>query len=194
MIHAISSNLFSLTLPKSLASLVAGRDDADLLVRLRRRDPESVGVLYDRYGTVAYDMALRILRNPAKAENAVTEAVLKCWNKVASFRETRGSALGVWLLATTYVNALEQLGRPGAKALERGALFQDWSKTLNSSRVQETHLALRELSSEEKQLLELTFFEGLTPGELAGKWGRSHAEIAELIETALDKLEFIDNE
>jgi RNA polymerase sigma-70 factor (ECF subfamily) len=174
--------------------LIEGRDDADLLVRLRRRDPESAGVLYDRYGSAAYNLALRILSDPRAAESVVAQAVLKCWNRVATFREARSGALGIWLLATTFTTAMAYLGRTGVTGLELGVLFQNWSKSLNSDRIHETYLALSKLDSREEQLLEWAFFEGLTPGELAARMELSRAEADELIGTALSKLAFIDNE
>jgi RNA polymerase sigma-70 factor (ECF subfamily) len=177
-----------------LAELISGRDDADLLVRLRRRDPESVGLLYDRYGRAAYNLAFLILGRQNAAEGAVAEAVMKCWNRVAAFRETRGSALGVWFLATTYANALEYRGRLAGKALERPAVFQDWSKSLSADRVQETYLAVRKLDAGEKRLLQLTFWEGITPSEVAGRLGHSRTEVESLIESTLAKLTFLDEE
>jgi RNA polymerase sigma-70 factor (ECF subfamily) len=186
-----------------LADLIGGRDDADLLVRLRRRDPQAVGILYDRYGKLAYSLAFRILGSPEAAESVVAEAVLKCWNRIASFKETRGCALGVWLLVVTYANALdhrrgpdsvgdENLMQPGA--LERGAIFQDWSKAVDTERVQESFEGLSQLNEEEKRILELAFFEGLNPAELTVRLGRPQAEVDKLIDSALSKVAFLPHE
>lgn len=183
-----------MTLPKALSDLIGGRDDADLLVRLRRRDPESVGLLYDRYGKAAYDLAFRILRDADAAESAVAEAVLKCWNKVSGFRETRGGALGVWLLATTYTSALENRNGLSLRVMDRGALLQDWSKAIDADRLQEAHYGLRKLDAEEKRILELTFFEGLTLTQLTTGLGLTRAEVDKLIQSAMAKLVFVEQE
>ena len=57
--------------------------------------------------TKRYDLAFRIVGDPATAENVVAEAMLKCWNRVFTFREARRSALGVWFIALTYQAAME---------------------------------------------------------------------------------------
>jgi RNA polymerase sigma-70 factor (ECF subfamily) len=172
-------------------------------MRLRQRDPESVGILYDRYGKMAYNLALRILGDPAEAESVVAEAVLRCWNRIESFRETQGCALGVWLMVTTYANALDHRQGPDAigderfmqpGALERGAIFQDWSRRVDTDRVQESFLALRNLNAEERQILDLAFFEGLNPAELTVRLGRTQADIDKLIDSALAKLAFLEQE
>lgn len=163
-------------------------------MRLRRRDPESVGLLYDRYGRTAYSLALKILGDAAKAESVVAEAVLRCWNKIANFRETRGGALGIWLLASTYTNALEQLGKTTGKAIDSGIVFQDWAKNFNADRAQDIYSAWLQLDKEELQVLELAFFEGLNPGEMAERLSIAQSEVNLLIGSALSKVVFITEE
>jgi len=180
-----------------LAELISGRDDADLIVRLRRRDPESLGLLYDRYGQAAYTLALRSLGDPVLAESAVAEAMIKCWNRIASFKESRGSALGVWLLVITHENALDHRRAAGPKpadrcsetsAREHVSIFQDWSRSVDADRVQDAFLALRTLDANEKEVLELAFFEGSTAAEITVRTGRTPADVDKLIQSALVKV------
>ncbi len=172
-------------MPDSLAAFLAGRDDSDLLVRLRRRDPEGAGILYDRYGKPAYALALRVIKDPALAEDIVAESVLKLWNRITSFKETRCSALGVWFLAITYIHAREyaqqragSLGsQPPESVLEKPLIFADWPRALNSDYAEEIHRALTSLPFAERQLLDSSFFEAMT-----------HSEANELIQSALSKI------
>ena len=182
---------------------MGGRDDADLIVRLRRKDPESLGVLYDRYGKAAYSLALRILGDSDWAESVVAEAMIKCWNLIASFKESRGSALGVWLLVITYESALDQRRAAASKAaerridesvLERGTIFQDWSRSVDGNRTEEAFLALRKLDADEKGVLELAFFEGLTAAEITARIGRTQAEVDKFIQSAIGKLAYVEHE
>lgn len=168
--------------------MIGGRDDADLLVRLRRRDPESVGLLYDRYGRAAYNLAFRILGDAGAAESAVAEAVLKCWSRVSGFRETRGGALGVWLLAAAYTSALGYRRGVESKPIDGVQIFQDWSKSLDGDRLQDSYFGLRNLDAEEKQIVELAFFEGMTPTELMSGLGLSSAELDKRMQSVLAKL------
>ena len=177
--------------------MVSGRDDAGLLVRLRQRDPQAIGLLYDRYGKAAYSLALRILGDTVWAEAVVAEAMIKCSNRIDSFNESRGSALGVWLLVTTYENALDHKRAADSRVterssqaggLERPELFQDWSQNLDADRVQEAHAALRTFTKEEKQILDLFFFEGLNASELSARLEISIADIETTIQSAIRKL------
>ena len=54
-----------------MAPQVTTQDDAALVARMAAREAEAVSVLYDRYRTVIYTLALRILREPAEAEEAL---------------------------------------------------------------------------------------------------------------------------
>ncbi len=189
------------TLPKPLADLISGRDDADLLVGLRRRDPEAAGLLYDRYGKSSYSLALRILGDPAAAENVVAEAVLKCWNRAASFPETRGSAVGVWLLMTAYSTAMDHRKAREAvtdewsaqsRWLESAALFEDWSRALDMDHIQALFWELYRLPAQERRLLDLAFIDGLNRAELTAWLGGSRADLDKLIASALGKLSIID--
>ena len=186
-----------LLLPAPLADLIGGTDDADLLVRLRRKDAQAIGVLYDRYGKTAYSLAHRILGDPVAAESAVEEATLKCWNRIPSFRQARGSALGAWLLLTTYVTTIARLRGMGVKAenwstepspLEQGPVFHGWSKELDGDHVQSLFWALNKLTSDEKQVLDLAFFKGLNPVALTSALSRSRQDLDQLISSALAKL------
>jgi RNA polymerase sigma-70 factor (ECF subfamily) len=176
-----------------LADLIGGTDDADLLVRLRRKDPEAIGLLYDRYGKTAYSLAFRILGNAVAAEGAVAEAMLKCWNRISSFRDARGSALGAWLLLTTYVTTIAHRQEHGSNAepapLERGPVFHGWSKELDGDHLQALFWGLHKLDTQERHVLDLAFFSGLNPSDMTSLLNCSRAELDRIIASALAKLE-----
>src|ERR1700682_5183797 len=73
-------------------------DDADLVRRLKARDPKAMSDLYDRYGRLAYSLIPRVVRNPSAAEDLLQETFMRVWNRVGSFDAERG-ALGPWVLA-----------------------------------------------------------------------------------------------
>ncbi len=177
--------------------MIGGTDDADLMVRLRRKDPDSIGLLYDRYGRTAYSLAFRILGDPTGAESAVSEAMLKCWNRISSFRHARGSALGAWLLLTTYVTTMDHLrgrsvnaddGADEPRPLEQGPIFHGWSKEMDGDQVQALFGGLQRLDVQERQALDLAFFEGLNPGEIMSRMGCSRVDLDKHIASALAKL------
>ena len=77
-------------------------------------------------------------------------------------------------------------GRPNT--LEREAIFQDWSSCLDAGRVEDSYLGLRQLSAEETTILNLAFFDGLDPGELASRLSIPQSDVDKLIYSALQKL------
>ena len=80
-------------MPPTLAQLT----DEEVLARVARADEDALAELYDRFGGVAYGLALRILRDPTLAQDAVQDAMLSAWRTAASFDPLRGKP-STWLL------------------------------------------------------------------------------------------------
>jgi RNA polymerase sigma factor (sigma-70 family) len=96
-------------------------DDADLVRRLKARDPKAMSDLYDRYGRLAYSLIHRVVRNASAAEDLLQETFMRVWNRVGSFDAERG-ALGPWVLAVARNRAIDYLrsvdGRMQAAAVD----------------------------------------------------------------------------
>ncbi len=91
-----------------LLAVLAGSEDSTLVERLKRRDPQALAELYDRYGKMAYSLVLRVVRDTAIAEDLVQETFLRVWNRVHSVDSEKGS-LGPWLLAIARNRAIDYL-------------------------------------------------------------------------------------
>ena len=72
------------------------QDDASLLAQVQRGDEQAMAALFDRYSKIVYSVALRVLRDPAAAEDVLQEIFMQIWRNPTSFIATRGS-LGGWL-------------------------------------------------------------------------------------------------
>ena len=116
-----------MTLFPLLLALEFGDADPELAARLKRRDPQALADLYDRYGRLAYSLILRIVRDAALAEDLVQETFLRVWNRAQAFDEERG-ALGPWLLAVARNRAIDYLrssdGRMARSAGHSGAPYK----------------------------------------------------------------------
>src|SRR5581483_8714924 len=77
---------------------VLARDEGNLIAGLKRRDPQALAELYDRYGGMVYRLALRMVRDSGLAEDLVQETFLRAWNRAGGLDSERGAA-GPWLLA-----------------------------------------------------------------------------------------------
>src|SRR5260370_11951449 len=91
-----------------LLALEFGETDPDLAARIKRRDPQAMADLYDRYGRLAYSLILRIVRDREMAEDLVQETFLRVWTRAQAFDSERG-ALGPWLLAVARNRAIDYL-------------------------------------------------------------------------------------
>ncbi len=153
-----------------------GLADADLVAKLVAGNHEALGELYDRYGGLAYAVALRVLGDPGRAEDAVQEAFVKIWNHAASFDARRGS-LRTWLLASVRNRSVDYLRGRGAHErqelelqpamAEAGPRSDPWhevSLSLERSAVRE---AMSSLPAEQRHAVELAYFGGYSQREIA---------------------------
>jgi RNA polymerase sigma-70 factor (ECF subfamily) len=156
------------------------RDDDDLLVACAEGDEQALGSLYDRFGKVAYGLAVRVLRDPALAEDAVQEAFLDVWRQAASFDRSRG-APSTWILtivhrravdlvrSQTHFNALpDQLGATAARAVLAESTDDDVALREARGKVR---AALAKLSRAEREVLYLAYWFGLTQSQIASALG-----------------------
>src|SRR5262249_11693881 len=89
---------------------LAHLSDEALLALSSRGDDAALGELYDRYGRVAYGLALRIVRDRALAEDAVQEAFLAVWRSAGSFLAEQGKP-STWILTLVHRRAVDLVRR-----------------------------------------------------------------------------------
>ena len=85
-------------------------DDAALLALVQSGDAQAMASLYDRYSRVVYSVALRVLRDPASAEDVLQEVFMQIWRNPDSFTAARGS-LGGWLAIVARNRSIDVLRR-----------------------------------------------------------------------------------
>src|SRR5271168_2092500 len=88
----------------------SGQDDDALLVLVQKGDEHAMVSLFDRYSKVVYSVALRVLRDPASAEDVLQEVFMQIWRNPGSFVATRGS-LGGWLAVVARNRSIDTLRR-----------------------------------------------------------------------------------
>jgi RNA polymerase sigma-70 factor (ECF subfamily) len=150
--------------------------DPDLARAMARRETAALAQLYDRYGSLAYAVALRVLGDPGRAEDVVQDAFLKLWNSAGRFDPERGS-LRTWLTTVVRNRAIDYLrGRGGHERQEReipaqleatGSGSDPWREVAASLERDAVREALERLPSEQRQAVELAYFGGYTNREIA---------------------------
>jgi RNA polymerase sigma-70 factor (ECF subfamily) len=186
-----------MTLLPLLLALEFGDSDPELAGRLKRRDPQAMADLYDRYGRLVYSLIVRIVRDTALAEDLVQETFLRVWNRAQAFDEERG-ALGPWLLTVARNRAIDYIrsadGRMARSAyelveMENPALFANLERQMvNSDQARRIREALTKLSPTQRSVIELAYFEGLSQSEMAEKMGQPLGTIKTWVRTALRNL------
>jgi RNA polymerase sigma-70 factor (ECF subfamily) len=172
---------------------LAHLSDEALVALAARSDSSALAELYDRYGRIAYGLALRILRDEALAEDAVQDGFLAVWRTAARFIPERGKA-SAWILTLVHRRAVDVVRREErrrAESLERvpepggGSVDEDAWLRLQRGRVQD---ALRQLPDPQREAIELAYYGGFSQSELAEKLGQPLGTIKSRMFSGLARL------
>jgi len=174
-----------------------GLADIDLVAQLAAGSQEALAELYDRYGRLAYSVALRVLGDPGRAEDAVQEAFLKIWNHASTFDVSRGS-LRNWLMTSVRNRSIDYLRGRGARERQEVQLqpalaevsarsdpWREVSLSLERSAVRE---AMSNLPAEQRQAVELAYFAGYSHREIADMTRVPLSTVKGRMRLALEKL------
>ncbi len=150
-------------------------DLADLLKRSARSDEAAFAELYDATSARAYGLALRILRDPAQAEEVAQEAFLEIWRTASRFDPARGSAVS-WILTLVHRRAVDRV-RSAEAARKRDTVYhRDDQEVEHDSTAEAAHASLEArrvrqavstLTPVQREALELAYFKGYTHTEVA---------------------------
>jgi RNA polymerase sigma factor (sigma-70 family) len=154
--------------------------DVGLVQRIADRRPEALADLYDRYAPMLLALAARIMGNQAEGEEVVQETLLQVWHKASAYDPSRSSVY-TWLVLLARSRAIDRLRtRKVSERTVAGAQAEN-SRTHTSPKGPEDVLfrerrervrrELEALPAEQRQVLELAFYEGLTQAEIAEKTG-----------------------
>ena len=167
--------------------------DEALLALASRGDDSALGELYDRYGRVAYGLALRILRDRALAEDAVQEAFLAVWRSSGSFLAEQGKP-STWILTLVHRRAVDivrreerRRGEPLDEVVQPAGEATDEEAWLRAQR-QVVQEALRKLPPDQREAIELAYYGGFTQSELAERLGQPLGTIKSRMFTGLRRL------
>lgn len=148
----------------------AAANDSVLLERLRRGDENAMAALYDRYSRIVYSVSLRVLRDTAAAEDVLQEIFMQVWRSPGSFLETKGS-LGGWLAVVARNRSIDALRRrrptDQVEEVYLASPFNLAEEAERNSMVERARAVMVHLPHEQRKMLEMAFFDGLTHTEIA---------------------------
>ena len=167
-------------------------DEALIALAARGEEP-ALAALYDRYGRVAYGLALRVLRDAALAEDAVQEAFLTVWRSAHRYVPER-SKPSTWILTFVHRRAVDLVRREERRRADQltdadspvgGSVDEEAWVRLERERVQG---ALRQLPDQQREAIELAYYGGFTQSELAERLGQPLGTIKSRMFTGLARL------
>jgi RNA polymerase sigma-70 factor (ECF subfamily) len=175
----------------SNAPPLSTQDDATLLALVQRGDEYAMASLFDRYSKVVYSVALRVLRDPASAEDVLQEIFMQVWRNPDSFIATRGS-LGGWLAVVSRNRSIDALRRkrPSEQVddMQLASPYNLADEAERNSMMEKARSVIHLLPTEQRKTLEMAFFDGLTHSEIAEMTGDPLGTVKTRIRSALGTL------
>jgi RNA polymerase sigma-70 factor (ECF subfamily) len=196
---------------------VISLDDASLLALIARgqaaarSDPlyeAALGVLYDRYGRLVYSIAIKVVYDVETAEEITQDVFVKVWENAHTYRAEAGK-VSSWLIGITRHRAIDELRRqkshpdklnvswleedaPDAfKTLLAEAPEEQVEKTLQEQTMQGI---LSGLPADQKKVLGLAFYKGLSHSQIASFLGEPVGTVKSRLRLAMEKLQKILSE
>jgi RNA polymerase sigma-70 factor (ECF subfamily) len=156
----------------------AGPDCAALLKRVADGDQAAMGELYDATSRMVYGLALRIVGESGDAEEVTLDVYTQAWRQANRYDRARGEAI-TWLLTLARSRAIDKLRSRGSVRKREQELDSAFGlasdgpdpegQSAVAQRARIVRNALAKLSAEQREVIELAFFEGLTHVEIAAQ-------------------------
>ena len=145
-------------------------------------------LLYDRYSSIVYAVALRVLGDTGAAEDVLQEVFLQLWRNPGAFDSSRGN-LGAWLAVIARNRAIDGLRKRRPETDIADVLVSvepDMAGEAERTRaIEKVRAALGTMPAAQRSALEMAYFEGLTHIEIAAKTGEPLGTIKTRIRTGL---------
>lgn len=171
--------------------------DASIIQRMAGGDESALGTLYDRWVDAVHALAIRIVRDPGEAEEVVESVFWQAWQQAARWSAERG-APGAWLLAIARSRSLDRLRSLRRRRDEQPAdasVFDAFPAVGDpladldaKERAARVTAALGTLPHEQREVLELSYFEGLSQTEIAERLSLPLGTVKTRARLALRKL------
>jgi RNA polymerase sigma-70 factor, ECF subfamily len=172
--------------------------DEILLKAIASGQQTALSTLYDRYGRLAFSLALNILGDTSLAEEVTQDVFVQIWNKAASYQPEQGKVT-TWLASVTRHRAIDILRRKNVRPEGHQVGWEDGIPDLaDKGAIEETvelvqrqgHIrqAVAHLPLEQQEALALAFFKGYTHQEIADATGEPLGTVKTRIRLAMQKL------
>ena len=174
-------------------------DDHQLLERIAAKDKDALNALYNRYMTPVYSLSLHMLKQPPLAEEVTQDVFLNIWLKAGSFNASRGNPRA-WIMSVAHHRVVDVI-----RARRRTYVMSDPQDYDNLERLpspepsvesqvtqgldrERIMRALASLPDNQREVIELAYFEGYSQSEMAEKLSQPLGTIKTRVRLAMQKL------
>lgn len=167
--------------------------DREIISLVKKKQPQALEELYDRHAARLYGLALKMLNDQAKAEEALRATFTTIWDRAREFDSRHGSVRNwLMLLCRDCCLAMRGMENGNIPHSEIGkAAFDGIEKTTKgiSSEIGERAIAsLKDLPDEQRRLIELAFFKGMTQSQIARTLNMPLDSVKNCIRVGIQKL------
>jgi len=169
-----------------------GDADREDILALAEGDRAALGRLYDRHAPTLLAIAQRILKNQRESEDLLHDVFVEVWRRAGDYDPSRGS-VGTWLRLRTRSRALDRVR--SARIARAEPLEQRVDKRASnpgdverSADHHHLHTALVALPEEQREVLLLGYFEGLSSSEISERVGIPIGTVKSRVAAAMTKL------
>jgi len=164
-----------------------------MLERVAGRDAHALADLYDRFAPVALALAGRILGDRSEAEDVLQTVFTRVWQEAGRYDATKGS-VATWLLSWIRNGSIDRLRR--REALHRATLHsvdrapaahEDAPADLSEDKAKLAR-AVADLPADQRQVIELAYFEGLSQTQIAQRLGEPLGTVKTRMRLGMSKL------
>ena len=177
-------------------------DDQDLLRLVVNRRREALEALYDRYSGAVYSLAVHMLRDAGAAEEVTQDTFFNVWRRASSYSPERGKVTS-WLFSIGHHRVIDEVRR--RRRREQTLVFQEVDLhnqpddgSNDPSRYAAVQMQRREvkhaltvLRPEQRQIVELAYYGGLTHSEIASRLDQPLGTVKTRMRLAIKKLRVV---
>jgi len=178
------------------------QSDCEMLAQVAKSDQHAFAQLYDRLSGPLYSLAMRMLGDSSEAQDTLQEVFLQIWRRASSYDAAQSSVFS-WAVLMTRSRVIDRLRRRDRRLRVIVASTDDAQPDVASAASQEANaadtvgrseeamrarLSLKRLPAEQRQAIELAFFNDLTHQEIAAHLGEPLGTIKARIRRGLLKL------
>ncbi|HEY0546957.1 MAG TPA: sigma-70 family RNA polymerase sigma factor [Pyrinomonadaceae bacterium] len=166
--------------PGAVETVARATHLANLIRGMAERDQGAMSALYDATNRLVYSLVLRILSDPASAEEVMLDVYMQVWRQASTYDEKRGGPLA-WLTTVARSRAIDRL-RSGKQRQQREEPLERADNHSAPANIEEevaasemrgrVQAALEQLSPEQREVIELAYYGGLSHSEIAAKLGQ----------------------